>query len=176
MNQHPGLMASFVDEETLLRAAHAAHQHGYQRVEAFSPYPVDGLAEAIGFHQIAIPLAVFVAGAAGAASGYLLQYWCMAVDYPINVGGRPYHSWPSFLPVTFEMTVLFAAITAFTLFVILNGLPRLYHRLFAVPEFHPEEHGFYLLLEAGGTDFDPAGARAFLESLTPLAVYEVPDA
>lgn len=175
MSDCHGLLAAFDSEEALLAAARASRRRGYSRIEAFSPYPVEGLEEAVGFRQIAIPLGVFLGGVLGAGAGYLLQYWCSTIDYPINVGGRPLNSWPSFLPVTFEMTVLVASLTAFTLFMVLNGLPRLHHPLFAVPQFQPAEHTFYLLIESHDPRFSKQEAQAFLRSLRPLDVYEVPN-
>ena len=105
-------MAEFDNPEDLLEAARRAHAGGYRQMDAYSPVPVEGLAEAIGFHRTRLPLIVLLGGIAGGLGGYLLQYYTAVIDYPLNVGGRPLHSWPSFIPVTFELTVLVAALAA----------------------------------------------------------------
>src|ERR1700749_4211605 len=107
-----GIMAEFDTAQHLLDAARQTHQAGYRKIDAYSPFPIEGLAEEIGFTHDEVPLVVLIGAMIGGISGYLLQYWCDAVSYPINVGGRPYHSWPSFIVITFEMTILFGGISA----------------------------------------------------------------
>ena len=105
-----GLLAEFRTPGELLAAARRAYAEGYRRMDAYSPFPIEELSEAIGFHKTRVPLVVLVGGILGALAGYLMQYWISAVSYPLNVGGRPYHSWPAFIVVTFEMTILFAGL------------------------------------------------------------------
>src|SRR5262249_13208754 len=104
-----GLLAEFTGPDELKEAAKRAYEHGYRRMDAYSPLPVEGLAEALGFHHTQVPLIVLVAGVVGCVGGFAMQYWISVVSYPINVGGRPFNSWPSFIPVTFELTILIAA-------------------------------------------------------------------
>src|SRR5690349_1954619 len=127
-----GLLAEFDTPEAILRAAHRAHERGYRRMEAYTPFPIEGLSEAVGYHRRQVPLLVLVGGLIGCAGGYLLQLWAMKWSYPLNIGGRPLNSWPAFFPVTFEMTILCAAIAAVFGMLALNGLPEPYHPLFNV--------------------------------------------
>jgi Protein of unknown function (DUF3341) len=169
-----GLMAEFDSPSDLLNAARRAHEEGYRRMDAYSPFPVHGLAEAIGFKRTLVPLLVFLGGAVGGIGGYALQYWISAIDYPINVGGRPLHSWPAFIPVTFELTVLVAALAAVLGMLALNGLPRPYHPVFNVPAFElATRNRFFLCIEAADPRFDGGQTKRFLESLKPQAIYEV---
>ena len=161
-----GLVAAFPTPEALLEATRRAHSAGYRRLEAYTPFPVEGLAEALDFHQTHIPLVVLLGGIAGGVGGYLLQYWINVIDYPLNVGGRPLHSWPAFIPVTFEMTILIAALAAVLGMLALNGLPMPYHPLFNVPSFAAvTRDGFFLCIEARDPIFDPLETRRFLESV-----------
>ena len=128
-----GLMAEFDSPADLLDAARRAYEEGYRRMDAYTPFPVDGLAEALGFRRTRLPLVVLFGGIAGGLGGYCLQYWISAIDYPLNVGGRPLHSWPAFIPVTFELTILVAALAAVLGMLALNGLPMPYHPVFNVP-------------------------------------------
>src|SRR5262245_48970149 len=107
-----GLMAEFDNPAALLAAAHRAHQDGYRRLDAYTPFPVAGLAEALGLGRTGVPLLVLLGGIVGCIGGYYLQYWIAVIDYPVNVGGRPWNSWPAFVPVTFELTILVAALAA----------------------------------------------------------------
>jgi Protein of unknown function (DUF3341) len=169
-----GLMAEFDNPEHLLEAAHRAHAEGYRRMDAYSPFPVAGLAEMIGFHRTRLPLVVLLGGIAGGLGGYLLQYYTAVLDYPLNVGGRPLHSWPAFIPVTFEMTVLVAALAAVLGMLALNGLPMPYHPVFNVPRFELASRNlFFLCIEATDPRFDVERTRQFLESLGPQQVHEV---
>lgn len=174
MNGVYGLMAEFEHGEDLLAAARRAYAEGYRRMDAYSPMPVEGVAEAIGFRGTRLPLIVLAGGLAGAALGYGMQYYLMAVDYPIDVGGRPLNSWPAYLVITFEMAILGAALTAVVGMLTLNGLPRPHHPVFNVPRFaHASRDRFFLAIEARDPKFDPDKTRRFLESLGPAEVMDV---
>jgi hypothetical protein len=169
-----GLLAEFEQPEQLLAAAHRAREAGYRRMDAYTPFPVEGLAEALGRHYTLVPLITLIGGLAGCAGGFGLQYWVSKVAYPINVGGKPFNSWPSFIPVTFEMTILGAALSAVLGMLALNGLPMPYHPLFNEPRFAlASRDRFFLCVEARDRRFDLAETRRLLESLTPRAVMEV---
>jgi len=169
-----GLMAEFTSPEALVAAAERAHREGYRRLDAYTPLPVEGLAEAIGFHKNRLPLLVLIGGIVGAASGFFLQYWFHVIDYPLIIGGRPLNSWPMFIPVTFELTVLFAALAAVLGLLALNGLPMPYHPVFNVERFElASRNRFFLCIEARDAKFDAAATRRFMESLNPQGVYEV---
>jgi Alternative complex III, ActD subunit len=169
-----GLMAEFDSPSDLLDAAQRAHAEGYRRLDAYSPFPVHGLAEAIGFRRTLVPQLVFIGAAVGGIGGYSLQYWISVIDYPLNVGGRPLHSWPAFIPVTFELTILVAALAAVLGMLALNGLPRPYHPVFNVPAFERATRDrFFLCIEATDPQFDRSRTRSFLESLRAQAVFEV---
>jgi len=169
-----GLMAEFDNPEDLVRAARRAYQEGYRKMDAYTPFPVEGLAEAIGFRRTHIPLIVLMGGIIGCLTGFYLQYWISVIDYPLNVGGRPYNSWPSFIPVTFELTVLFAALAALLGMLGLNRLPMPYHPVFNAPRFAlATRDRFFLAIEAGDAQFDREQTRRFLESLRPGGVSEV---
>lgn len=169
-----GLMAEFEAPESLLEAARRAYREGYRHMEAYTPYPIEGLPEAIGFHHNRVALCVLVAGLVGALSGYLLQYWISVIDYPLNIGGRPFHSWPAFIPVTFEMGILFGAFGAVIGMLALNGLPRPHHPVFNVSRFElASRDRFFLCIEAGDPKFDRAATEQFLRSLGPQEVHEV---
>jgi ActD protein len=169
-----GLMAEFRSPETLLHAAERASQEGFKRMDAYTPFPVEGLAEAIGFSRTRVPLIVLIGGIIGCVGGYFLQYWVAVLDYPLNVGGRPLNSWPAFVPVTFELTILSAALAAFFGVLALNGLPMPYHPVFNVEQFElASRNHFFLCIEAVDPKFDADATRKFLESLSPEGVYQV---
>jgi len=169
-----GLIAEFDNAESLLAAAHRAFAEGFRKMDAYSPFPVEGLAEALGFHRTRVPLIVLTGGILGCLGGFFLQYWLAVIDYPINVGGRPLNSWPSFIPVTFELTILIAALSAFFGVLALNGLPMPYHPVFNVERFElASRNRFFLLIEAADPRFDSAGTRRFLENIGSHGVYEV---
>lgn len=158
-----GLLAEFDDAEALLRAARAAYAAGYRRMDAYSPYPIEELAEALGFHENRLPLVVLAGGLAGAVGGYGLQVYLNVINYPINVGGRPLHSWPAFIPVTFETAILGAALAAIFGMLALNGLPMPYHPVFNIGRFlEATRDAFFLAIEAGDPRFDRHATRAFL--------------
>jgi hypothetical protein len=167
-------MAEFHSPEALLHAAERAHRQGFKRMDAYTPFPIEGLAEALGVHDRRVPLIVLLGGIAGCLGGFFLQYWVAVIDYPLNVGGRPLNSWPAFIPVTFEMTILFAALSAFLGVLALNGLPMPYHPVFNVEQFElASRNRFFLCIEAGDPTFDRDGTWKFLESLGPDGVYPV---
>jgi hypothetical protein len=171
-----GLMAEFDSVQTLLAAANRTREAGYKRIDAYSPFPVEGLAEAIGFHHDEVPLVVLIGALLGGIGGYLMQYWISVISYPVNVGGKPYHSWPAFIVVTFEMTILFGGIFAVLGMLALNGLPMPYHPVFNVPRFaFATKDRFFLIVFSSDRKYDPVEVRRFLEGLAPRSISEVPD-
>ena len=167
-------MAAFQEPEQLLQAARTAYKAGYRKMDAYSPYQVEGVAEAIGFRKTRIPLVVLLGGICGALTAYGMQWYSAAVDYPLNVGGRPLHSWPSFVPITFELTVLFAALAGVIGMLAMNGLPKLYHPVFNAPEFkRASQTSFFLCIEAQDHVFRADEVREFLLSLAPAKIVEV---
>jgi hypothetical protein len=170
-----GLMAEFDSAQELLDAAHKTHEAGYQKIDAYSPFPIEGLAEAIGFHTNRVSLVVLLGGLLGGISAYALQYWVAVITYPTNIGGRPYHSWPSFIIVTFELTILFGGLSAAIGMLALNRLPMPYHPVFNVAEFaKASENKFFLVVESSDPKYDTAGTRSFLSGLAPRMIAEVP--
>jgi hypothetical protein len=168
-----GIAAEFDSSERLFLAAEKARAEGYRRMDAFAPHPIEGLAEVLGQRSY-LPLLVLLGGIVGGAGAYYMQWYANVVSYPINVGGRPLHSWPAFIPITFELTVLAAALTAFIAALLLSGLPHPYHPMFNLPEFErASQDRFFLCIEARDTAFDPLRTRAFLQSLKPLRVSEI---
>jgi hypothetical protein len=174
---HPplhGLMAEFLAPDGLLAAARAAHEAGYRRMDAYSPLPVEGLADAIGFHRNRMPLVVLCGGVLGGCFAYFMQWYSAVLDYPLNIGGRPLHSWPSFIPITFEVTVLGAGVSAVVGMLALNGLPRPYHPVFNVTDFRmASRNRFFLCIQADDPKFDREETRRFLLGLSPHDVAEV---
>ena len=171
-----GLIAEFDNPTALVAAANAARLGGYRRMDAYSPIPIEELHEAIGFHHTKLPLIVLIGGLVGLAAGYGLQYWASAIAYPMNIGGRPFHSWPQFIPIAFETTILGAALAAVLGMLALNGLPQPYHPLFNVKSFaeHASRDKFYIAIESMDPKFDLQATRQFLEGLKPREVIEVP--
>ena len=170
-----GMMAEFDSARDLVAAARRTREEGYHKIDAYSPFPVEGLAEEIGFRKNSVPLVVLIGGLLGCMSGYALQYWISAVSYPINVGGRPYNSWPAFIVVTFEMTILFAGLAAVLGMLALNGLPMPYHPVFNVPRFaFATRDRFFLIIFSSDAKYDAGATRAFLETLGPRSISEVP--
>lgn len=166
-----GMIAEFDEAEELIRAAQAANDAGYKRMEGYSPFPVHGLSEAIGFRDNRVPWIVFLAGCAGGCLGYLMQYWISVIDLPMNVGGKPMNSTPSFVPVTFECTILFAVLSAFGCVLALNMLPQPYHPIFNAQGFErASQDRFFLCIEVDDPLFDEEGTREFLEGLKPMNV------
>ena len=171
-----GLMAEFQDPNALLAATYRAHYEGYRAMDAYSPFPIEELHKALGSRHTRLPLLVLVGGVFGCLGGYLLQYWASAIAYPVNVGGRPLHSWPAFIPVTFECTILAAALFAVLGMLALNGLPMPYHPVFNVARFAlASRNRFFLCIEAKDPNFDLEATRRFLETLGPRGVATVAD-
>jgi hypothetical protein len=169
-----GLMAEFEKPEDLLAAARRAHEEGYRSLDAFTPFPVEGLADAIGFHGTRLPLVVLIGGLIGCVGGFFLQYYPNVIGYPLNIGGRPYDSWPAFVPVTFEMTILCAALAAVFGMLALNGFPTPYHPVFNAPNFEmATRNRFFLCVKAGDRKFDLGKTRQFLAQLNAREVAEV---
>jgi hypothetical protein len=171
-----GLMAEFDSASDLLAAAHKVQAAGFTRTDAFSPFPIHGLAEAIGFKDRRISKLCLAGGLAGLAGGYGLEYWTQVIAYPLNIGGRPFHSWVSFIPPAFETTILFAAFTAGISMIVLNGLPEPYHPVFNAERFHlASQDKFFLVIEAGDAKFDLEQTRAFMTGLHAREVVAVND-
>jgi hypothetical protein len=171
-----GLIAEFDDPTSLVAATERAHAEGYRRMDAYSPFPIEELHEALGARHTRLPLLVLLGGLCGCIGGYTLEYWSSVVAYPLNIGGKPLHSWPAFIPVTFECTILVAALSAVLGMLALNGLPMPYHPVFNVPRFAlASRNRFFLCIEARDARFDPEQTRSFLETLGPREVSTVAD-
>jgi hypothetical protein len=169
-----GLLAEFDTPADLVSAARQARAEGYRKMDAYTPFPVEGLADALELGSTKVPLIVLIGGLLGAAIGYGMQYFLMAVDYPLNIGGRPYHSWPAFIPITFEMTVLVAGLSAVLGMLALNGLPMPYHPIFNAPRFAlATRDRFFLCIESADPKFDRDETRRFLDRMSPRVVSEV---
>jgi len=169
-----GLIAEFDDPHDLLRATEAAREEGYRKMDAYSPFPIHGLAEALDFNDFKVPWLIFLAGCTGTFTGLLLQSYTAIFDYPINVGGKPFFSWPQFIPVMYELTILFASGACFIGMLGLNGLPRLHHPVFNAPRFdRASQDRFFLCIEARDGMFDRERTEDFLLKLGPQRVSEV---
>jgi ActD protein len=171
-----GLMAEFNDPTTLVAATARAHHDGYRCMDAYSPFPIDELHDALGSPPSRLPFIVLLGGLLGCIGGYGLQYWVSAIAYPVNIGGKPFHSWPAFIPVTFECTILAAALVAVFGMLALSGLPMPYHPVFNVPRFAlASRNRFFLVIEATDAKFELEETRRFLEALNPREVTIVAD-
>jgi len=171
-----GLMAEFENTDDLLKAAQRTYAEGYREVDAFTPFPVEGLAEAIGFHKTRVPLVCLIGGLCGCAGGFFLQWWPNVIGYPLNIGGKPYNSWPSFIPITFELTVLCAGLATVFGMLALNGLPTPYHPVFNTPNFElATRNRFFLCIQAQDARFDAQKTREFLQSLNAREVSDIVD-
>ncbi|HWE01286.1 MAG TPA: DUF3341 domain-containing protein [Tepidisphaeraceae bacterium] len=170
-----GLAAEFDTPEAVLHAALRIHGAGYRRADAFSPMPVEGLPEALGFPRTGVPLIVGIGGLCGACGGFFMLWFANVVNYTWNIGGRPPNSWEAFIPITFELAVLCAALSAVIGMLALNKLPMPYHPMFNLPAFdRASRDRFFIVIESADAQFDSEQTRKFLETLLPIAVTEVP--
>lgn len=168
-----GVMGEFHSAEELIEAVHKLREAGFRKMDAFTPYPIEELSEALGHHRSKLPPIVLGGGILGAIGGYSLQYWASAIVYPMNIGGRPVHSWPAFIVPTFETTILAAALSAILGMFFLNGLPQPYHPVFNVPRFAlASRDRYFLVIEARDPKFD---REATSRLLTELHASEVSD-
>lgn len=169
-----GVIAEFESPGDLVHAARKTYEAGYRRINGYSPYPIEELSEAIGFTHTSLPLIVFIGGLLGGLAGFFMQYYMEVIDYPLNVGGRPFNSWPAFIPITFECTVLGAAFSAVLGMLILNRLPQPYHPVFNVPNFAlATRDRFFLAVEANDPKFDHGKVVELLKSLNAMEVSDV---
>jgi len=169
-----GLMAEFDSPSAVVAAARRTYGAGYRRINAYSPFPIEELSEAIGYHRDYVALCTLICGVIGAVGGFTLQYWTGGIDYPLNVGGRPLMSLPAFIPITFECTVLLAAFGAFLGNLIMNRLPQPYHPSFNVPGFaRASQDRFFLCVKSDDPMYNNARTRDFLESLGAIEVSNV---
>lgn len=170
-----GLMAQFDDPDRLVAATRAAYEQGYRAIEAYAPFPVEGLDHALGYFRNKVPITVFAGALLGGLGGFLLQCWSAMYYYPHNIAGKPLYSWPAFIPITFELTVLGGSLAAVFGMILYNGLPRLYHPVFNAPEFaRASDDRFFLCVQSRDPRFDPEGTLAFLETCGPLSISVVP--
>lgn len=169
-----GLMAEFEDPQDLLDATKAAYRAGYRQMDAYSPFPVEGLAGALGMHHTRLSAIVLAGGLIGGLGGFFMQYYASVIDYPLNVGGKPLFSWPAFIPVTFELAILGAAFAAILGLFGLSGLPMPYHPVFNVDRFEQASRNrFFLCIESSDPKFDREATHTFLQTLDPVHVSEV---
>ena len=169
-----GIMAEFDNPSDLVAAARQTHEAGYRRVNGYSPYPIEELTEAIGITRTTLPLIVLVGGILCGLGGFFMQYWMEVIDYPLNVGGKPFNSWPAFIPITFECTVLVASFAAVLGMLVLNKLPQPYHPVFNAPNFAlATRDKFFLVIESKDPKFDHDEAFRFLKSLEAREVNDV---
>ena len=176
MRRHPlyGLLAEFDNAEDVLVAARRTHEMGYTALDAFTPFPIEGLADAVGFHKTRVPVVTLIGGLIGCSGGFFLQYYPNVIGYPLNVGGRPYDSWPSFIPITFELTILCAALATVFGMLALNRLPTPYHPVFNVPRFAlATRDRFFLCVKTRDPKFDREKTGQFLTSLKARGVFEI---
>jgi hypothetical protein len=169
-----GVMAQFDNPSTLVAAARETYAAGYRQVNGYSPFPIEELSDAIGFKRTTLPLIVLAGGIIGGVGGFFMQYWMEVIDYPINVGGKPFNSWPAFIPITFECTVLVAAFAAVLGMLALNKLPQPYHPVFNAPNFAlATRDSFFLVIESKDSKFDHDEVMKFLKSLEARDVCDV---
>jgi len=169
-----GLMAEFTGPNELISAVRKAREAGYTDLDAYSPYPIEEVSEQLEGHASRVPLITLIGGIIGGICGFGLQYWVSVIAYPVNIGGRPFNSWPAYIPITFETTVLFAGLSAVMGMLALNGLPMPYHPVFNVSRFaRASQDRFFLCIEATDPKFDREDTYRFLERLVPRSVSEV---
>ena len=174
-NPTHGLMAEFDSAQAVVDAARKTVAHGYTKLEAYTPVPIEELNDIIHRKRTKLSMLVLIGGLAGMATGFGLQYWASVLEYPLNVGGRPYASWPAFVIPSYELTILFSALTAAGGMLALNGLPQPYHPVFNEPRFSmASSDKFFLVVETGDAKYDSDKTRQFLEGLGAKGVYEVP--
>ena len=170
-----GVMAEFDSGQACVDAARRVASEGFTRFEAYTPVPLEELNDIIHVKRSRLSLATLIGGLTGMATGFALQYWASVIEYPLNVGGRPYASWPSFVVPSYELTILFSALTATFFMIIANGLPQPYHPVFNVPRFSmASSDKFFIVVETSDPKFDATGTAAFLEGVGAKGVYEVP--
>lgn len=170
-----GMLARFDTPEALMAATHRVREAGYRKFDVYTPYPVEGLGEAMGLKSSPIPYFVLIGGILGGVGGFLMQTFATVVDYPLNIGGRPMFSWPTYIPITFETTVLVAALAGVAGLFLLTRLPEPYHPVFNSQDFaeHGSQDGFYLNIQANDPQYDPQATRRFLDELKPSMVDEI---
>ena len=170
-----GVLARFPDPESLVSATRHVTQAGYRNLDAYAPFPVEGLSEALHLKPSKIPLAVLAGGIIGGGLGYIMQVYATVIHLPLNIGGRPHYSWPAYIPITFELTILIAAIGGVIALFIATGFPQPYHPVFNVEDFqkHGSQDGFYLGIEARDPKYDPVSTRDFLENLGATLISEI---
>ncbi|MEP6741372.1 MAG: DUF3341 domain-containing protein [bacterium] len=169
-----GIMGEFNNPSDLVAAARRTYEAGYRRINGYSPYPIEELSEAIGFTRTSLPLIVLIGGILGGLGGFFMQYWMEVIDYPLNVGGKPYNSWPAFIPITFECTVLVAAFAAVLGMLVLNKLPQPYHPVFNAPNFAlATRDRFFLVIEANDPRFIHDETKQFMETVGARNVSDV---
>jgi hypothetical protein len=169
-----GLLAEFESPEKILEAALRAHAEGYRRLDAFTPIPVEGLSEAIGFEWTSLPILVFCGGMLGGCTGFGMCWYANVLSFPLNIGGKPLNSWPSWIPITFELTILGAALTAVFGMLAMNGLPTPYHPVFNVSQFAlASTDRFFLCIKARDKKFELEKTKAFLQEMKPHGVFEI---
>jgi Protein of unknown function (DUF3341) len=167
-------MAEFESPEKILEAALRTHAAGFRRIDAYTPIPVEGLSEAIGFDWTSLPILVFCGGMLGGCSGFGMCWYANVLSFPLIIGGKPYNSWPQWIPITFELTILGAALTAVFGMLVMNGLPTPYHPVFNVPRFAlASSDRFFLCIKARDKQFDLEKTKAFLEEMKPSGVFEI---
>ncbi|HSU65934.1 MAG TPA: DUF3341 domain-containing protein [Tepidisphaeraceae bacterium] len=171
-----GMLAEFGSEEAVLEAAHKVHEAGYQRAEGYTPFAVEGLAEALGSSRTRVAAMTFWFGILGACVGFGMCWYANVISYPWNIGGRPPNSWPAWIPITFELMVLGASMGALLAMLGLNGLPQPYHPVFNAPPFQlASKDRFFLCIEAKDPKYDTNETRKFFEALSPISITEVPE-
>ncbi len=171
-----GMLAEFETADALVAATRKAREAGYTRMDGYTPYPVPEVADELGFPQSEIGAIMFTGGLCGATFGFLMMSWASVVDYPLNIGGKPFWSWPMFIPISWELLVLTASLSGLFGLLSLCGLPQPYHPVFNVPQFvRASRDRFFLCIEAVDPKFEKTGVRDFLNTLSPLSVEEVPE-
>jgi hypothetical protein len=171
-----GLLAEFDNPEALKECIREARKAGFRRIDAYTPFPVEGVAEELGLVRSKVPIFVLAGGVVGALTGWIMQYYSSVYDYPLNIGGRPFNSWPSFVIVVFELTILFGGLSGVFGMLALNGLPKPHHPLFNEPRFdRVTQDRFFFCIEAGDPNFDRDKTSKFLSDLKPEGVYAVHD-